>query len=167
MQSGRRHTGAPRSEPEISLAPLTAGDIARLEVLERSTGLSFWGREAYRQVIEDLPEYYGRKLLIGGTGSEGILAGFLLARILFEDMEILKVGVLPGHQRRGFGSRMLADALSEGRERGCRRCYLEVRASNQAAIRFYHESGFRLAGRRARYYSDPSEDALIMDRELP
>jgi ribosomal-protein-alanine N-acetyltransferase len=40
---------------------------------------------------------------------------------------------------------------------------LEVRESNTAAIRLYEKSGFRLTGRRIRYYQKPVENAVIMD----
>jgi ribosomal-protein-alanine N-acetyltransferase len=39
---------------------------------------------------------------------------------------------------------------------------LEVRVSNQAAVNLYHKFGFQIVGRRARYYRDNGEDALLM-----
>ena len=40
--------------------------------------------------------------------------------------------------------------------------FLEVRASNAAAIQLYESAGFHRAGRRPDYYADPAEDAIVM-----
>jgi ribosomal-protein-alanine N-acetyltransferase len=93
-------------------------------------------------------------------------AGFLLARSVFDDLEILKIGVLPAFQRKGIGTTLMQAAYTEGKRRGCRRCFLEVRMSNRIAIEFYYRHGFKVAGSRLNYYSDPVEDAWIMERPL-
>jgi len=95
-----------------------------------------------------------------------MLLGFYLARSLFEDLEILKVGVLAEYQRRGIGTLLMESAYAEGIKRGCRRCFLEVRKSNFAAIEFYYRHRFRVAGSRLSYYSGPVEDAWVMERSL-
>ncbi len=56
--------------------------------------------------------------------------------------------------------------LTEARRLGAVRATLEVRASNQAARRFYEAMGFAVTATRPRYYTDPTEDALILWREL-
>jgi ribosomal-protein-alanine N-acetyltransferase len=100
------------------------------------------------------------------NGGNKDFAGFYLARSLFENLEILKVGVYPQYQRQGIGTQLMESAYAEGIRRGCRRCFLEVRKSNGNAIRFYHGHKFRIAGTRLNYYSDPVEDAWIMERDL-
>ncbi len=57
---------------------------------------------------------------------------------------------------------MLRDALEKARSEGAREFYLEVRASNEAAISFYTRMGFSVSGRRANYYSNPPEDAVVL-----
>jgi ribosomal-protein-alanine N-acetyltransferase len=57
-------------------------------------------------------------------------------------------------------------SYGEGIKRGCRRCFLEVRKSNQGAIDFYLRHKFIFAGTRLNYYSNPIEDAWIMERNL-
>ena len=51
------------------------------------------------------------------------------------------------------------------RARGATRAFLEVRATNSAAIALYREAGFRETGRRTRYYAD-GDDALLMSARL-
>jgi ribosomal-protein-alanine N-acetyltransferase len=146
------------------LANLTVEDIPALEKIELRTKLSFWGNENYQRFLREYPEYFGCKAVILPEVGEDLLAGFLLARCLFENLEILKVAVLPEYHRRGIGTRLMEAAYSEAMMRGCQRCFLEVRKSNHGAIQFYLTQRFKVAGMRANYYSEPVEDALIMER---
>ena len=62
-------------------------------------------------------------------------------------------------------ARLMRRVLTEGRRLGAMRATLEVRASNDDALRFYEGLGFRAAGRRKHYYTNPVEDAVILWRE--
>jgi ribosomal-protein-alanine N-acetyltransferase len=150
---------------KLELSNLNVADIPALEQLEETTRLSFWGEENYRKFLEDYPEYFGRKVTAFELWHHRV-AGFLLARTLFENLEILKVGVLPAYHRRGIGTMLMRAAYEEGLRRGCRRCFLEVRKSNQGAIDFYARHDFCFAGSRINYYTNPVEDAWIMERAL-
>ena len=148
------------------LALLTVEDIPSLQKLEGETHLSFWGAEHYRRFLEEFPEYFGCKAVVINDGGCRDLAGFYLARSLFENLEILKVGVYPEYQRQGIGTQLMESAYGEGIRRGCKRCFLEVRKSNQNAVQFYYTHKFKIAGTRLNYYSAPVEDAWIMERNL-
>jgi ribosomal protein S18 acetylase RimI-like enzyme len=151
---------------ETYLSPLTVEDIPSLRPLEMVTSLSYWGDENYRKFLEEFPEYFGCKV-VALTENEGwMIAGFFLARALFENLEILKVGIEPSRQRQGLGTQLMEACYAEGIKRGCRRCFLEVRKSNQGAIDFYLRHKFMFAGSRLNYYSNPIEDAWIMERNL-
>ncbi len=52
--------------------------------------------------------------------------------------------------------------LTEARRDGATSVILEVRESNRPAVRLYESIGFRLEGRRNKYYRDPTEDALLL-----
>ncbi len=148
------------------LTRLTTDDIPTLEKLEVETRLSFWGVENYRRFLEEFPEYFGCKVVAVVDRGRKQMAGFILARSLFETLEILKVGVFPDFQRRGIGTALMEAAYSEGMRRGCTRCFLEVRKSNANAIQFYYGHKFKIAGTRLNYYTEPVEDAWIMERHL-
>jgi ribosomal-protein-alanine acetyltransferase len=149
------------------LSRLTVDDIAALEVLERESGLNFWGEQHYRRFLEEFTEYFGCKItVLPGQGRNGHLSGFFFARSIYEHLEILKVGVLPSYQNQGIGAQLMEAAYAEGIRRGCLRCFLEVRKSNENAIRFYRGQKFKIAGSRQNYYTDPVEDAWIMERTL-
>lgn len=151
---------------ESYLCRLGTEDVASLRELEAATNLSFWGEENYRRFLEEFPDYFGCKAMVLSEENRWKIAGFFLARSVFENLEILKVGVDPRYQRRALGTQLMEAAYAEGVKRGCTRCFLEVRKSNQAAINFYLRHNFAFAGTRLHYYSNPVEDAWIMERNL-
>ena len=148
------------------IARLTADDVPLLQPLEEEVQLAFWGQENYQRFLEEFPEYFGAKAVHISDSGEEMLIGFFLARSIYENLEILKLGVFPGCQRQGIGTHLMENAYAEGIRRGCSRCFLEVRKSNQTAIQFYYGHNFRIAGTRLDYYTDPVEDAWIMERSL-
>ena len=94
------------------------------------------------------------------------VCGFLVARRVANELEVLNFAVQPEKRRRGFGRALLQEALAWGRTLSADRAFLEVRVSNLAAIRFYERHGFEVTGRRPRYYSAPIEDALVLAAAL-
>ena len=94
------------------------------------------------------------------------IAGFLVARRIASDLEILNVAVRPEARRRGVGTALLQQAFAWGRTFGAEKSLLEVRASNLAALRFYEKHGFEAVGRRKQYYAAPIEDALVLTASL-
>jgi ribosomal-protein-alanine N-acetyltransferase len=151
---------------DFYLARLTGADAPHLKPLEESVQLAFWGEENYRRFLDELPEYFGCKAVAVSSDSRDSMIGFFLARSLYESLEILKLGVFPELQRTGIGSQLMGIAMSEGIQRGCSRCFLEVRKSNQSAIQFYYRHDFRISGSRIDYYTNPIEDAWVMERSL-
>jgi ribosomal-protein-alanine N-acetyltransferase len=86
------------------------------------------------------------------------VAGFLVIRQTGPEREILNIAVAPEFRRRGVARGLLAEELAS--TPGPR--FLEVRASNRAAIQLYESVGFRACGVRQNYYRDPPEAAIVM-----
>jgi ribosomal-protein-alanine acetyltransferase len=104
----------------------------------------------------------------GWIAKEGFeLTGFLVARRILQDLEILNFAVRPEARRQGTGSALLREALEWGNSFKAEKAFLEVRASNQTALKFYSRFGFEVTGRRPHYYSEPVEDALLLTANLP
>ncbi len=97
---------------------------------------------------------------------DGALLGFAVVRVVADECEVLTIAVDPRARRRGVGRALLERALGDARHRGARRAHLEVRAGNRAAIGLYTLLGFGERGLRARYYANPTEDALLMTADL-
>ncbi len=152
--------------PKLYLARLTIEDVPSLQPLEDQVKLAFWGSDNYQRFLTEYPEYFGCKAVQISDIDVEIIVGFFLARSIYDDLEILKLAVFPNCQRRGIGTKLMETAYAEGLRRGCNRCFLEVRKSNQNAIQFYYGHKFRIAGSRLNYYTDPVEDAWVMERTL-
>jgi ribosomal-protein-alanine N-acetyltransferase len=91
------------------------------------------------------------------------LRGYLICSRYDEVWHVMNVAVDPAARREGIATALLEDLLARVGDPGAR-FTLEVRPSNDAAIRLYERFGFRAAGTRRRYYQDNGEDALIMWR---
>jgi len=99
-------------------------------------------------------DYLHHRCVVAECG--GIVSGFLVAReTTFGESEILNMAVQSNFRRRGIGRALLASVLQG-------EVFLEVRESNQVARALYETVGFRMAGRRRQYYSNPDEDAIVM-----
>ena len=98
----------------------------------------------------------------GGVG----VAGFLVARRVSSDLEILNFAVEFDWRSRGIGAALLGEALKWAQTFEATHAILEVRASNLAALRFYTRHKFEVVGRRPRYYTAPVEDALLLTAAL-
>ncbi len=152
-----------------SISQMTEHDLNEVVEIEEISGLSRWGWDAYYgelvRASETImlvvrPAYEER-----GANRFSVL-GFVAARITADEMHINNMAVREDWRHRGLGSQLLARALEEAKRRGARRSFLEVRASNEAAQALYTKFGFSSNGRRANYYADPTEDALVMTARL-
>jgi len=94
------------------------------------------------------------------------LVGFIVARLVADELHVNNVAVRHEFRGKGIGSALLQISLDEGRKRNARIAQLEVRAGNEAAQHLYRRSGFEVVGRRRAYYREPVEDALLMSLPL-
>ena len=125
------------------LRPLQATELASLARLH---GICF--ADAWSETM--LAE------LLASPGVFGILAeageGFVLVRAIAGEAEILSIGVIPDHRRKGIGRALLSAAAVEARRRGAERLFLEVASDNGPALALYRRAGFVKVGRRTGYY---------------
>jgi ribosomal-protein-alanine N-acetyltransferase len=94
------------------------------------------------------------------------VAGFCAFWLVVDEAHINNVALRPGYRGRGLGTALMRRVLIEARRVGAVRATLEVRASNEGALRFYRALGFAVTATRPRYYTHPAEDALILWRDL-
>jgi ribosomal-protein-alanine N-acetyltransferase len=133
--------------PEPLIRPAARPDLAALMRIQRaSAGAAQWASEGVTRCI------------VAEVG--GYVAGFLAYQQLAGEVEVMNLAVDPPQRRRGVGRALLNFLL--GQTIGD--VFLEVRAGNASAQRFYEEAGFREVGRRAAYYRNPPEDAIVMRR---
>jgi ribosomal-protein-alanine N-acetyltransferase len=144
----------------VNIRQLELRDLdAVLAIQSASPETARWSRADYERVAQgDFSGWVAE--------SEPGLIGFLVARRVADEVEILNLAIVLEARRRGAATLLLDEALSAAKDAGARRAFLEVRDSNIAAILFYERQGFFGSGRRANYYSDPVEDALVLTRSL-
>ena len=104
-----------------------------------------------------------------GAAEGRAAAGFVMARSIAGEAEIVGIGVLPQRRRAGIGGALLADAMVRAAALGAEAIFLEVAEDNPAAVALYRSAGFRPVGRRPGYYRRKSKlpiAALIMRRTV-
>ncbi len=140
----------------------TPAHIPQLIALELQTDTAaHWSAREYDALFA--PEAPERLTLVACDDAQPeTIVGFLIARCLPEEWEIENLIVHVAHQRRGAASRLVRELLQRAGTRGVTSVLLEVRESNLPARRLYEKLGFSEDGRRAHYYREPYEDALLL-----
>ena len=130
-----------------------------MEISAESAEAPHWTREIWVQTLGT-----GRELLI--SEAEYDVAGFVLIAVVAGEAEIESIAVSPNFQRQGVGKGLLTAAIDGLRAKGVEKVHLELRESNQRALRLYRRHGFEEVGRRAGYYAEPTEDAILLSLKL-
>ena len=84
---------------------------------------------------------------------------------MLDELTLNTLCVDAAYRRQGI-ARRLWNAVTEMIQGVCTVCYLEVRESNDAARTLYESLGFVQNGYRPRYYSEPEEAAVLMEKQL-
>jgi ribosomal-protein-alanine N-acetyltransferase len=153
------------AEAEFRIRSLKEADVDRLVEIARGLRQApQWTRSVYASLLENAEG--GRVVLVAEDGRSGLIAGFVVARLIPPEAELESIAVAEELQRRGVArGRFSARALEFGR-RGAGEILLEVREGNEAALGLYGSLGFREEGRRRGYYGEPVEDAVLMRMKL-
>lgn len=96
---------------------------------------------------------------------KGQILGYCGLLMVLDEGDITNVAVRRDRQKEGIGNFLMESLVRLAAERGVTTIHLEVRVGNDTAIRLYERNGFTRDGIRKGYYSDPTEDALLMTRQ--
>jgi ribosomal-protein-alanine N-acetyltransferase len=142
----------------IEFRKLKLRDLSKIEEIERISYPTPWSRSMFAGELAK-----PSSICFGAIDSErDELVGYLIISRYVDAWHVMNIAVAPEYRRQGIARRLM-ERLFEVTARDARRGYtLEVRVSNEAAIRLYEELGFRARGIRRGYYTDNREDALIM-----
>lgn len=147
---------------------MLAEDLASVLAVARSSPEApRWRDGDYRTYLDPEPKPPLLRLALVAE-ADGRVSGFAAATLLLDGAEnrceLDMMAVDPAARRQGVGRALLGAVLAWGADHGARRMGLEVRASNAAARMLYQRMGFGEEGRRAGYYRNPEEDALLLGR---
>ena len=146
---------------KLDLRRLELRDLNAIEHIERESYPTPWSRSMF---AGELAKPSSLSLGAFEPGSD-VLVGYLVISRYVDAWHVMNIAVRNEYRRQGI-ARTLLDRLFELTAADGRRGYtLEVRVSNQGAIKLYEAMGFVARGVRRGYYTDNREDALIMWRD--
>jgi [ribosomal protein S18]-alanine N-acetyltransferase len=146
---------------KVEIRRLELRDLNAIERIERDSYRTPWSRSMFAGELAK-----PSSVSLGAFDPEtGDLLGYLIISRYVDAWHVMNLAVASGYRRRRIASNLLERLfeLTAGEDR--RGYTLEVRVSNDVAIRLYEQAGFRARGIRRGYYTDNREDALIMWRD--
>ena len=156
---------SPLSGAAVKIRRLEAHDIdVIIEIQTQSREASQWSRNEYELLTAPASANNAAPCWI--AENDGRVAGFLAVRKLTDELEILNLAVALASRRQGIAGQLLRTAMKWAAAEGIAKIYLEVRASNAAARKFYDSRGFHSTGTRPNYYRDPADDAVLLRTSL-
>jgi ribosomal-protein-alanine N-acetyltransferase len=144
----------------ISLIRITAENFDRLEqrilAIEKVSFLSPWTSEAFR---EEVQRSFSSLWILQDTED---VVGYICFWSMARELHLMNIAVHPERRGEGLGRMLLDKMIVVGIREGAECALLEVRPSNSPARELYKKAGFQEIGRRAKYYRDTGEDAILM-----
>ncbi|BBE79800.1 ribosomal-protein-alanine acetyltransferase [Phytobacter sp. MRY16-398] len=140
-----------------TISSLTTTDLARAYEIETRAHAFPWSEKTFASNQGE--RYLNYRLLVGD-----VMAAFAITQVVLDEATLFNIAVDPAWQRKGLGRQLLEHLIGELEKRGVLTLWLEVRASNTAAIALYESLGFNEATIRRNYYptAQGREDAIIM-----
>ncbi len=177
-----------RADLPYVVEPMKLEDIPELVEIERQAFPNPWPARAYRYEVSQnrLAHYFvarrqpldeleqeppaGDTPLLkriqrwtqSSTPDHRPMVGYCGFWMAAQEAHISTIAVDPNYRERGIGQLLLITAIEKALELDATLMSLEVRVTNYVAQNLYRKYGFKVVGRRPRYYSDNREDALIM-----
>jgi len=142
----------------IEFRKLKLRDLTAIEKIERSSYPTPWSRSMFAGELAK-----PSSVCLGAIDVEANrLVGYLIISRYVDAWHVMNIAVAEDYRRRKIASRLIERLFEVTSGDGRRGYTLEVRVSNEAAIRLYESLGFKARGVRRGYYTDNREDALIM-----
>jgi ribosomal-protein-alanine N-acetyltransferase len=141
---------------------MSVEDIPKVLEIERECLLSPWSFDGYKnELLRD-----DSKAIVAEI--DGELIGFSITRLITSasEGEILNIAVREQFRKRGIGGLLLKETINFLKTNKIQSVWLEVRKSNFTAQDFYRRSGFVFCGERKNFYTNPTEDALVLKLNL-
>ncbi len=155
-----------RALSEVRILPATAELLSEIHAVEESCFSSPWTRKMLEAELTGNPFAHFLVAMSherSTVRAESTILGYHCFWIVFEELRLMNLAVRTSMRRQGIGRALVTEACRLGMEQSATRAVLEVRASNEPARFLYTHMGFIQVGRRPHYYTNPSEDALLME----
>lgn len=136
----------------INIRKMLLDDLEQIRQIEARSFPAPWSKEQISAEIGN----------IALVAEDGRIVGYLFARQVLDEVELLSLAVVPESRGQGIGKRLLSELIALVKAGQAVKIFLEVRESNSSAIRLYEKTGFRRFSIRKAYYQD-GEDAVVME----
>jgi ribosomal-protein-alanine N-acetyltransferase len=143
----------------IEIRRLDLVDLSAIETIEQRSYPTPWSRSMFASELAKPTS------ICLGAFEGADLVGYVINSRYVDAWHVMNVAVEPEHRGRGIATALLERLFALTRDEERRGYTLEVRVSNEDAIRLYEKLGFDSRGIRRGYYTDNREDALIMWRD--
>ena len=156
------NTSSPCFEPLIRAA--LPQDLEALVRLESACFTAPWSRKNIEAELGGNP--FSRLFVVPhpqGRQAMFPVIAYLCCWIVFEELRFLNLAVVEEYRKQGLAKILVTQSIHLGLEEGCKRGLLEVRASNHGARNLYQFFGFKEYATRKAYYTNPDEDAILME----
>ena len=144
---------------EMQVVKIEREHIKAIAELEKVCFSEPWSEETLLSAYKT-----GTKFFVAVKNNK--VLGYVGISCIIDEGYITNVAVFPEYRRMGVGSALLNRIFSHACDEGLSFVSLEVRESNESAISLYEKFGFKIEGKRKNFYSNPSEDALIMTKRF-
>ena len=132
-------------------------DIEDILVVEKLSFSIPWSRDSFeKEIVDNNVAIY----LVAKVNEKAV--GYIVMWNVLNEGHITNVAVHPEFRHQGIGDQVVSELLSLCKKEDIDLVTLEVRKSNQNAIKLYEKHGFVAEGIRKAYYQDNKEDAIIM-----
>ena len=149
------------ASPQLQIRPFRPSDTSSIsEILQAASEAAQWPPDSYARLASSPDAIF----LVCETSMR--IIGFLVARQIADEAEILNIAVHPASRRQGVATFLLLAAFDAFRRAAVSRVFLELRQSNLAARALYEHHGFVPGSIRKSYYRDPIEHAVCMQKKL-
>lgn len=149
----------------FAFEPLTEADLDEVVEIEKLCFGTPWSRALFSEELKHTDICTWTKAVKSGSGQR--VAAYMGFWKAVDEAHITNLAVRPEYRRAGLGRALVTRLMGQAKALGCVRATLEVRPSNEAAVKLYESLGFTGVALRPKYYLDNEEDALIMWKNAP
>lgn len=160
VSQAERERAQREKEAEIIVRELKVEDSAAVEEMEQQIFSDSWSEKSVLETVQQ------KQSVCFAAEKAGHLLGYLLAYHAADEAEIARIAVQKEARRQGAAGKLMQALEHYCEEHKMEKLLLDVRESNEAARSFYTKNGFVEDGIRQGFYVNPSEDAVLMSRQL-
>lgn len=147
---------------QLAIEPMRESDVPVVQDIERYIFSTPWPRNAYYRELASRNSAYYVVLRSEDERGNSAVVGYGGMWRMYDEAHVTTIGVRQDLHHQGYGRILFAGLIQSAYEMGAKWVTLEVRVTNDNAMRMYEAYGFKVIGRRKGYYTDNGEDAIVM-----